>query len=116
MNSSMRSGAVLVLLAMTALAPVCQAEVELSAANKTVNADTSVTSYTGNVVLRVPAGTQPQFRAKAMKRERGVEILRGEVEIKVDTLVVHTQQASIERNDKYTVVKMDAAEVSTATP
>ena len=116
MNSSMRSWAALVVLAMTALAPVCQAEVELSAPNKTVNADTSVTSYTGGVTLKIPAGTQPQFRAKAMKRERGLEILRGEVEIKVDTLVVHTQQASIERNDKYTVVKMDAAEVSSVKP
>ena len=113
MNSSMRSWA-LALLAMTAVVPVCQAEIELSAANKTVNAD--ITSYTGDVTLKVPAGTQLQLRAKAMKRERGLEIIRGEVEIKVDTLVVRTQQASIERNDKYTLVKMDAAEVSKATP
>jgi ferric-dicitrate binding protein FerR (iron transport regulator) len=116
MNSSMRRWAALACLAMTALAPVCQAEVELSAANKTVSADARVTSYTGDVTLKVPAGTQLQFRAKAMKRERGLEIVRGEVEIKVDTLVVRTQQASIERNDKFTVVKMDAAEVSTAAP
>jgi ferric-dicitrate binding protein FerR (iron transport regulator) len=103
------------LLAMAA--PVCNAaDVELSATNTTAGADPSVTSYSGNVTLKVPAGTQVQLRAKAMKRERGLEIVRGEVEIKVDTLVVRTQQASIERNDKFTVVKMDAAEVSNVKP
>jgi redox-sensitive bicupin YhaK (pirin superfamily) len=114
MNCSMRSWVVLAMLALVAWAPAGRAEVELSATGKSVSADGSVTSYTGDVTLKVPAGTQLQLRAKAMRRERGLEILRGEVEIRVDTLVVRTQQASVERNDKVTIVKMDAAEVSKA--
>lgn len=108
----MRSWVVVAMLALVAWAPVGHAEVELSGASKSVSADGSVTSYTGDVTLKVPAGTQLQLRAKAMRRERGVEILRGEVEIRVDTLVVRTQQASVERNDRFTIVKMDAATVS----
>ena len=112
MSGSKRSWAVAAVLALVAWAPVGSAEVELSAVSKSVSADAKVTSYTGNVTLKVPAGTQPQLRAKAMRRERGLEILRGEVEIRVDTLVVRTQQASVERNDKFIIVKMDAAEVT----
>ena len=112
MSCSMRSWAVVATLALVAWVPVGRAEAELSAASKAVSADASVTTYTGNVTVNVPAGTQLQLHAKAMRRERGLEILRGEVEIKVDTLVVRTQQASVERNDKFIIVKMDAAEVS----
>jgi len=116
MSCSMRSWAVVATLALVAWAPVSRAEVELSAASKAVSADGKVTSYTKDVTLKVPAGKPLQLRAKAMRRERGLEILRGEVEIKVDTLVLRTQQASVERNDKFTIVKMDAAEVSKASP
>lgn len=116
MNCSMRSWAAVVMLALLAWAPASRAEVELTAANKSVSADGNVTSYTGNVMLKVPASPQPQIRAKAMRREKGLEILRGEVEIRVDTLVVRTQQASVERNDKFITVKMDAAEVTKAAP
>lgn len=111
-----RWAAAAALLALMATQVCTAAEVELSAASKSPSADGSVTSYSGDVVLKVPAGMPLQTRARSMKRERGVEIVRGEVEIKVDTLVVRTQQASIERSDKGTVVKMDAAEVSTAKP
>jgi lipopolysaccharide export system protein LptA len=104
------------MLALVGWMPVGHAEIELTAANKSVSADASVTSYTGNVTLKVPAGTQLEYHCKAMRRERGLEILRGEVEIKVDTLVLRTQQASVERNDKFTLVKMEAAEVSKASP
>ena len=107
------------MLALAVAVPVCSAaEVELSAPNKTASADGNVTSYSGGVTLKVPAGMekQMQMRGKAMKRERGVEILRGEVEIKVDTMVVRTQQASITRDDKFILVKMDAAEVTKASP
>jgi len=116
MNRSMHSWAVLVMLALFGWTPAGQADVEISATSKSVNAETKVTSYSGNVTLKVPAGTELKPRAKAMRRERGLEIVRGEVEFKVDTLVVRTEQASIERNDKFTVVKMDAAEVSNAAP
>jgi hypothetical protein len=117
MNRSMHRWAALVALVLVAWAPLSQAEVELTAADKSVNATTSATSYTGNIVLKVPAGTQLQLSGvKGMRRERGLEIVRGEIEFKVDALVVRTQQASIERNDKFTVVKMDAAEVSKAAP
>ena len=116
MSCWMRRWAALAMLALVGWVPVGHAEVELSAANKSVNADASVTSYTGDVTLKMPADAQPQLRAKAMRRERGLEILRGEVEIKVGTLVVRTQQASVERNDKFIVVKMDAAEVTKASP
>lgn len=116
MSCSIRSWAALAMLALVAWAPLSRAEVELTAANKSVSADGSVTSYTGGVTLKAPASPQPQIRAKAMRREKGLEILRGEVEIRVDTLVVRTQQASVERNDKFVVVKMDAAEVSQAGP
>jgi len=105
------------LLALAVAAPVCSAaEVELSAANKTTSADAKVTSYSGDVRLKVPAGTQLQFRARAMKREGGLEIVRGEVEIKLDNMIVRTQQASIARNDRFTLVKMDAAEVTAVGP
>jgi lipopolysaccharide export system protein LptA len=117
MNRSMHRWAALVALALVAWAPLSRAEVELTAANKSVNPATNVTSYTGNVVLKVPAGTPLQLSGvKGMRRERGLEIVRGEIEFKADALVVRTQQASIERNDKFTVVKMEAAEASKASP
>jgi lipopolysaccharide export system protein LptA len=106
------------LLALAVAAPICSAaEVELSGANKTASADGNVTTYTGDVTLKVPAGTQVHWmRGKSMKRERGVETLRGEVEIKLDTMIVRTQQANITRNDKFILVKMEAAEVTKVGP
>ena len=105
------------LLALVAAVPVCSAaDVELTATNKTASADGNVTTYSGDVTLKVPAGTALQLRGKAMKREKGLEILRGEVEIRLDTMIVRTQQASVSRNSKMTVVKMDAAEVTKVTP
>jgi hypothetical protein len=118
MNRLTRIRAVAVsLLALAVAAPVCSAtEAELSAANKTTSADGKVTTYTGDVTLKVPAGSPFQPTGKAMKRERGLEILRGEVEIKLATMTVRTQQASIARNSKFIVVKMDAAEVTKVAP
>lgn len=96
---------------------VCSAaDVELTATTKTASPDGNVTTYSGDVTLKVPAGTALQLRGKAMKREKGLEILRGEVEIRLDTMIVRTQQASVSRNAKMTVVKMDAAEVTKVTP
>jgi hypothetical protein len=100
-------------------APVCSvADIELSSANKTASADGKVTTYTGDVTLKVPASMekQLQMRGRAMKRERGVETLRGEVEIKLETMILRTQQASITRDDKFILVKMDAAEVTKVGP
>jgi lipopolysaccharide export system protein LptA len=102
------------MLALLAWAPAGRAEVELTAATKVASADARVTTYTGNVTLKVPAGTQMLVRAQAMRREGGVEILRGEVEIKVEALLVRSSQATVERNSKQVIVKMEAAEVSKA--
>jgi hypothetical protein len=105
------------MLTLAIAAPVAgAAEIELSAANKTAGATAKVTSYSGDVTLKVPAGAPMQLRARGMKRERGLEIVRGEVEIKLETMIVRTEQASIARNEQFTLVKMDAAEVTAVSP
>lgn len=105
------------LCALLAIAPVCGAgEVELAAATKTATQDANVMTYSGDVTLKVPAGTNVQLKGRAMKRERGMEILRGEVEIKLDKMILRTEQASVTRNEQFTLVKMDTAQVTTISP
>lgn len=86
-------------------------DIELTAESVSVNDDSTVTSYIGDVVLRVPADTPMQVKAKATHEQQGAKVLEGDVEIVVDDLLIKTQKATLTRQGD-TVVKMDEAQAS----
>ena len=76
-----------------------------------VNDDSTVTSYIGDVVLRVPADKPMQVKAKVTHEQQGAKVLEGDVEIAVDDLLIKTQKATLTKQCD-TVVKMDEAQAS----
>jgi lipopolysaccharide export system protein LptA len=89
----------------------CASEIELTAESVAVNDDSTVTSYIGDVVLRVPASTHIEFKSKTTRQEQGAKVLEGDVEILVEDLVIRTQKATLTSQGDV-LVKMDAAEAS----
>ena len=87
------------------------AEVELTAENISVDVNTEVATYSGTVILRVPAGKPMDMRSKAFRIEKGRQILQREVEIYVEDLLIRTEEARVERK-KGTMVTMQRAEVT----
>ena len=90
---------------------VSAAEIELTAESVAVNDDSTVTSYIGDVVLRVPAGKPMQVKSKATREEQGAKVLEGDVEIVVEDLLIRTQKATLTTQGDV-LVKMDAAQAS----
>jgi len=90
-------------------------EVELTAESVSVSDDSTVTSYIGDVVLRVPPDMHAQFKAKTTREESGRRIYAGDVEIVIDDLVIRTQKATLiapEGAGKDVVVEMDEAQAT----
>jgi hypothetical protein len=87
------------------------AEIELTAESIAVNDDSTITSYIGDVVLRVPAGTHVEFKSKTTREEQGAKVLEGDVEIAVEDMLIRTQKATVSTQGAM-LVKMDAAEAS----
>ena len=87
-------------------------DIELTAESVAVSDDSTVTSYIGDVVLRVPAGKPLQMKSQASHEEQGAQVLEGDVEIVVEDLLIRTQKATVTTHGD-TVVKMDEAEART---
>ncbi len=95
------------------LCAVAQAtDVEFSAEGISV-ADDGTTTYSGEVVVRVSAGTAMQVTSKSTRTDKDVQVLEGDVQIKVDGQLIKTEKARLKKLPSgETVIEMDTADSS----
>lgn len=87
-------------------------EKSISAENINVSPDKSIMTLTGNVVFTVENGEKMMMKAEKVFRSGNENIFEGNVEIKGNDLVIHTEKAAVFNIDSSVMIKMESAELT----
>ncbi|MFC1495498.1 hypothetical protein ACFL6W_09470 [Thermodesulfobacteriota bacterium] len=82
-----------------------------STISDTVSISQKVSAFAGNVVITFEKGKDVKINAAKMVRNENKFILKGNVEIKFNNLVFHTEKAAILTSDDKVLIKMKSCEI-----
>ncbi len=77
----------------------------------TAKASENISTFAGDVVITFDKGKDITINAAKMIRGENEFVLKGNVEIKYDNLVFHTEKAAVQASDNTVLIKMKSCEI-----